>query len=94
MSMFVIGHRELEESHYMAPDQALLDLAAREEYEYSQTNVGNRRSAVRFGRNIRDVDAVNSTDFENDHIADVFKYNKVISKRYGSQPTTNLPIQV
>ena len=78
----------------MAPDQALLDLAAREEYEYSQTNVGNRRSAVRFGRNIKDLDAVNSTNFQNDHDDDFFRDSKVISKRYSSQPTTNLPIQV
>ncbi len=90
----VTGHRELEESHYMAPDQALLNLAGDEEYEYSETNVGNRRSSVRFGRNLNDLDVGNSTDFEYDNNVDSYGDEQITSKSYNSQPKTHLPIKV
>lgn len=90
----ILGHRELEESHYMAPDQALLNLAGDEEYEYSETNVGNRRSSVRFGRNLNDLDVGNSTDFEYDNNVDSYGDEQITSKSYNSQPKTHLPIKV
>ncbi len=79
----------------MAPDQALIDLAGDDEYEYSQTKVGNRRS-IRFSRSVHDWDVVNSTYGENDVNAapESFKNSQVVSQRYGSQPTTDLPIKV
>ena len=79
----------------MAPDQALIDLASNDEYEYSQTKVGNRRS-IRFSRSVHDWDVVNSTYGENDVNAapESFKNSQVVSQRYGSLPTADIPIKV
>lgn len=90
------GYSDLESSHYMVPDQAILDLASDSGYEYFHTATDNSRSSASRTGKASNLELVNSEENESSESSRTKRwanidvqpnYNNVVKERYGLQPT-------
>lgn len=86
--LVIKGYRDLQASHFMLPDEPLLDLATHDEYKYRQTFPGNSRS-FRVGKTVKNLGLKNVTIKK-----DLVQNKEEISQCYGHQSAVYAPIQV